>query len=260
MTKLFKIFVLLLLIASCKSKNNQKRVLSNNFPFQIDTILKFNTNFNIYIQESDSISTIGTSSIQKNKDSISKLYDNSHRQAIELEKLMIQKYNKVVKKDSLGLHLKLNNGKWVTLVLNLRLEELDLNFENYFEHYGYFLVRAQWGEGNGYKIINAKTGKQTSIIGAPYFSKNGKYIISINMDLIAGYSPNGFEFLEIRKDSLLKLGSYHPVQWGPYNAKWINNNEVILKNKGFEWTQYRAIDTSFYVKIKLKTVANTGYN
>ena len=238
----------------------KREVLSNNFPFQIDTILKLNNNFKIFIQESDSISIIGNSSIQKSKDSISELYGNAHRQAIELEKLMIQKHHKVVRKDSLGLQLKLNSGEWVLLELNAGYEELDLTFENYFKEYGYFLIRSQWGEGNGYKLINANTGIETNIIGESFFSNNGKYIIVIKMDLFAGYSPNGFELFEIRNDSLLKLGSYHPIQWGPNNAEWINDNEVVLENKGFEWTQYRQIDTTFYVKLKLKTFGNTVYN
>ena len=234
--------------------DNQNKNLSKSFPFQIDTILKLNKNLNLSIRKTDSISIIDNSFIQKSKDSISKLYNNSYRGAIELEKLLIQRNHNIVRKDSLGLHIKLNSGKWKLLKLNPSFEELDLVFENYFQDYEYFLIRTQWGEGSGNKLINAKTGRETNIIGGPIFSKNGKYVISINKSLIASYSHNGFELFKIKKDSLRKLGDYYPKQWGPYSAKWIDDNEVILRNEGFEWTQYRQIDTTFFVKLKIKNV------
>ncbi|MTI29274.1 hypothetical protein E1171_00445 [Cytophagales bacterium RKSG123] len=140
-----------------------------------------------------------------------------------------------VRKDENGVSLKMQNGNWKPITLDENKDEAGNTFEYYFKDFGFYSVRTQWGEGNGYKLINDSSGKITDLIGRPYFSPNGTFILAVNFDIEAGYSWNGFELFRNDNGQLKKLGIYEPDKWGPYAVKWIDNNRLILKNQTFDF-------------------------
>lgn len=79
-------------------------------------------------------------------------------------------------------------------------------------------------------LVNRQNGHKNHISGLPYISKDNKKIITINKDLIAGYSFNGIELYTILADSL-KEEFYIETKWGPQDLKWINENEFLLKRE-----------------------------
>ncbi|HPQ08150.1 MAG TPA: hypothetical protein PK995_02885 [Bacteroidia bacterium] len=80
-------------------------------------------------------------------------------------------------------------------------------------------------------MVNKKNGFKCYIIGLPYISNDGKKIISINEDLLSGYSFNGIELYSIFKDSLKLEFSKKLDKWGPFDIKWINEKQILLKRR-----------------------------
>ncbi len=270
--KYFIILPFLTLLFSCqmnnskknleKTKFNQSKILKNNHEkisfennkpneeIKADSILKFKERVKILLELTDSTSMPDYFASQRDVDSINNNFDNSHRSALAAEKYLIKNnpFNNV-KKDSIGLFLKIN-GYWKLFEPNPNNDEADLIFEHYFKEFGYYSIYVQWGEGNGYKIINEETGEVQNLYGRPYFSPTGKYMISISGDIIAQYSANGFELFKTENNSLRYLGNFDPEDWEPSDLKWMNNHEFIL-----EGMTYNFNDTSnsfFYLKGMIK--------
>lgn len=248
MKKNLIILSLIILILSCKS---EKKEVQNNTPkiekeitvakkiyvkerepflingIRIDTILNFKDK-SIKIRKTNLKLDYEKSLFEKQIDSITSKEDNAHRQSLLREKILIKKFDSIVKKDLSGLYLKLNNS-WKLIELNPDSEEIENTFENYFVEENLYLVRTQWGEGNDYKLISKRTGKTFSTFGEPYFSKNMNYILSVNVDLVAEYTESGFEFFNIENSELSYLGNFKTKNWGPEWAKGITENKFLVK-------------------------------
>jgi hypothetical protein len=84
-------------------------------------------------------------------------------------------------------------------------------------------------EGAYWTLVNRKNGFKKSVIGNPYFSSNGKQILVTNIDLWAGYQKNGLELFAVDGDTLRKGCVIEIMNWGPTKAKWISENEIILR-------------------------------
>ena len=184
-------------------------------------------------------------------DSIDIHEGNRHSYALVVEKYKLKTQRDIIKRDSTGFYVKLINGKWKKLELNLEFDEIDHTFEYLFNKFGFYSIRVQCGEGNGYKLVNNENGDVIRILGRPYFSPNGKYILSVNSDLEAGYSGNGFELFENNEGVLKKIILFEPKNWGPYSAKWIDNNTVIMKNEGLEVKNDSLLNSEFYIKMNI---------
>lgn len=91
-----------------------------------------------------------------------------------------------------SLDLKWKNGNWLRVPVDTLVDEVGNSFEHYLKEYGYYSIRTQWFEGNSFKLVNDVSGEITNLFGRPYFSPNGNFVISINLDLEAQYSANGF--------------------------------------------------------------------
>jgi len=220
-------------------------------PSTLDTIFSLNDNIQLTIQLTDSIYIPEYFLDNKALDSISNSYDNWHLRSLAIEKYLLEENKNHTKRDTSGLFIKMKNGEWKLIPLDPMTDEVDNTFEYYFKDYGYYSIRTQWGEGNGYKLINDLTGKITNLFGRPYFSPNGKYIISVNADIEAGYSENGFQLFENNNGKLLHLGNYKPSSWGPMAAIWIDNNTIKTENVTTEIIDGVSDYLYFYGKIKI---------
>lgn len=220
-------------------------------PSTLDTTFNLKDNIQLTIQLTDSIYIPEYFLDNKTLDSISNLYDNWHLRSLAIEKYLLDQNKNYTKRDTSGLVIKMKNGEWKLIPLDPMTDEVDNTFEHYFKEYGYYSVRTQWGEGNGYKLINDLTGEITNLFGRPYFSPNGQYIISVNADIEAGYSENGFQLYKNSNGELLHLGNYEPSSWGPMTAIWIDNNTIKTENVTTEIKDGLSDYLYFYGEIKI---------
>ena len=146
----------------------------------------------------------------------------------------------------------MKNGNWKLIELNPDYEEADNTFEHYFKDFGFYSVRTQWGEGNGYKLVSDLNGQTTKIFGRPYFSANGEYIISVSVDLEARYSDNGFQLFKNDNGHLEFLGQFEPSEWGPITAKCTSKNRLILKNETFDFNNNEMNNVNFFTELIIK--------
>jgi hypothetical protein len=212
---------------------------------KVDTLLELNNKGILQIKLCDSLLIQDYIEDDKILKAISNQFSNSQESALAIENYLFKTNRGIFKRDSIGLKLKLENGNWIRVSVNdSTYDEVDNTFEYYFKEYGFYSVRTQCGEGNGFKIINSKTGKEIRINGRPYFSKNGRFLIAVNCDIEAGYSANGFQLFENLNGNLMELIEFDPQNWGSLSAKWLNDSTVILKNETFQ--------KQFYTRLTLK--------
>lgn len=186
-------------------------------------------------------------------DSLTKGIRNTYRYSRAIEAYQIQQLGNRVRRTDEGLSLKLNDGSWLPVNVDPQTDEADNVFEYYFDKFGFYSLRVQWGEGNGYKLVNAETGAITHLIGRPFFSPDGSKLIALGNDIEAEYSPNGFELMENVAGEIKSLGRYNPGTWGCKRAVWLSGNTLILQNQSLESkpdTGYGYF--SFYLSMELK--------
>jgi len=216
-------------------------------PASLDTTIIFDE-VTVTLKVTDSIPIESYFLSNKIIDSIASVYSIFHDRAFVIESLTMPEFDEYVYKDSI-VFVKLSDGSWKKLVADEFLDSSDPTFEYFFEEAGYYSLRVQWSEGNGYLLVNYVTGEETSIFGRPYFSKNSEYVISVNEDIIANYSMNGFQLFRSDKGYLYLLAEFNPKVWGPEAAIWIDQNTVILKCKTVQEKGYDSWDLNFYCEL-----------
>lgn len=145
----------------------------------------------------------------------------------------IAKYKDLVKRENKNLLLKTTNGKDVVLKNTDNPEDAEnyatYFFEDYLKSIDAYLVMIQYYEGEEYCLISKKTGEQIIVPGQILLSPDKKRFISYNMDLEAGYSPNGFAIYLIKDNTFENEFELYSEEWGPSKVKWINNNEIEIE-------------------------------
>ncbi|WP_440881602.1 hypothetical protein [Tenacibaculum sp. C7A-26P2] len=222
-------------------------------PKSLDTLLYFKDSLLVSLKNTDSLYIPDHYFESKFLDSLIAINDNDYEKELEIEKYLLKLNEDYAKRDSLGLHLKIKNGGWKLISSNVDVYQLNI-FEYYFEKYGFYAIRTQWGEGNGYKLINENDGKELNLFGRPYFSNKGNYLISVSVDIEAGYSRNGFQLFKNNNGNLKEIGFYEPVGWGPSVAKWVNDSTVIFKNETVEFKDGLMNNIYFYSKLNINNI------
>lgn len=78
-----------------------------------------------------------------------------------------------------------------------------------------------------YLLINKKNGNQVSVVSKKIIiSPDRRKVVSYNLDLESGFTFNGFNILNLKGDNFRKEFQLEPTDWGPSNARWINDSEV----------------------------------
>lgn len=184
--------------------------------------------------------------------SLTKKFGNFHQKAMAIEEHQLKKFGARVKREGNELFVKLDDGRWFQLRVNLDYDESAHAFEYYFDELGFYSIRVQWGEGNGYKLVNSKTGEITKLIGRPFFSPDGTLIIALGNDIEAGYSINGFQLLSNKSGTITELGKFEPTAWGCESAKWLSNSRLTLKNESLEYSNTNSNYFNFYTELEIK--------
>lgn len=218
---------------------------------QYDTLIEFDSDIIFDLKLSEPIDIEEYYLPQNLIDSFFNTFGNQYEEALAIEDLKINAHPNLAYKDSTGLHLLLNNGKWKTLIPNYEIEEFDHTLEFVFSQIPYYSVRVQWDEGNGYKLIHQNTGKVYSLFGRPYPSPNKKYLATVSSDINAGFSFNGIQLFKINEDNIELIASYEPKKWGPVSLMWKNDEEIILKNETVDWDNLANDYLNFYSLLKI---------
>ncbi len=181
-------------------------------------------------------------------DSISKIYSNCQMEARAIEEFQLKSYSVNVNVDSKDRIVRLQNGKEIRLSPNYQNGEVEYAFEKEFKDFGFLLFRVQWYEGNDYFLLDTKTGEKKYTIGRTYFSNDKNFVISINNDILAEYSYNGFQLFKIESNGKLnQIWKFSP-NWAPENIKWVDNETLIVK--GYYYAE-RLEKKTFYKMIKI---------
>jgi hypothetical protein len=220
-------------------------------PSSIDTTLTFK---NKTIELSPSTSSDFDPYFLSNEliKSLTKDFGNFHQKAMAIEEYQLKKFASIVKREGNELFVKLDDGRWFQLEINSDYDETAHAFEYYFDKFGFYSIRVQWGEGNGYKLVNSRTGEMTNLIGRPFFSPDGTQIVALGNDIEAGYSINGFQLLTNNSGTVKALGTFSPTSWGCESGKWLSNSRLILKNVSFEYSDSSSNYFNFFTELEIK--------
>ncbi|HEV7330184.1 MAG TPA: hypothetical protein VGN63_04020 [Flavisolibacter sp.] len=93
----------------------------------------------------------------------------------------------------------------------------------------HYLIRVQYPEGNSYLLVSRRSGAQKDIWGFPFVSPSRRQLFVINSDVVAGHTPNGFQLLTRRGDSLHLEFSVLVRDWGPGAVRWLSDSSLLLQ-------------------------------
>lgn len=162
----------------------------------------------------------------------------------------IAKDSKSVSRIGDTLFLKLDNGTTKKLRSQTDSEGSDFaayTYINKLSDINYFVVFCSGMEWFSYLAINAKTGKETYICGAPAVSPNKKYLAASCFDLQAGFVFNGIQMYDIGKDSLIPNWNRELTKWGANEIAWINDHTLVAKKLSIDTASSNLV--SSYIKL-----------
>lgn len=220
-------------------------------PTSIDTFLDFSEELSLQLKYSDSTTIQPYYRDQKIIDSLTKPYGNFYKRAQVIENYRLQTFGDQVKRSGDTILTRLTNGNWASITPNHETDEAGNTFEYYFKEEGFYLIRTQWSEGSEYKLISHLDGRITPIWGVPYFSPDSRYMISVNGDIDAGYSPNGFQLFKLNSGRLKLMGSFEPVKWEPGAAEWTDNQTMKIRCRTTEIKNDLIHDLFFYIALHI---------
>lgn len=93
------------------------------------------------------------------------------------------------------------------------------------------VFEAWYYESHDFIVVNRNTGEMTHTWGMPQLSANKTYLASCNLDMEAGFTPNGIQIFKNTDQGLQLLFSKELDAWGPDEVKWINDNILYLKQE-----------------------------
>jgi hypothetical protein len=206
MNKVYLLLVITFLIFSCKQSDSSKKSLNCNG----DTLL---INGNLYCL--DSISESEYKSI-------------SYRFPTKSDTATINKSVITITNDFIRIKTGINTVEFKN----------DTSSGESFSRYsyvktlinvGFVLISRKLLESTVEILVNLKNGKKTTLWGKPRFSPNNKMIISYNVDLVAGFSHNGFQLFEINNGDIKQVFEREILDWGTEEIKWDSDTSIVIK-------------------------------
>jgi hypothetical protein len=155
----------------------------------------------------------------------------------EIYKLI--EFNDLVERRDDKLFMKLENGQSIVLVNNQKITEtVCYEFKDYIPELNSYFIDISYYEGNEYCLINKNTGFKLIIPGLFVVSPNKTHFVSYNSDIVARYSNNGFVIYRFENNKFIKEYDVLLKDWGPENARWINNIEIEFDKYCFHKNNY----------------------
>ncbi|NML37039.1 hypothetical protein HHL17_07495 [Chitinophaga sp. G-6-1-13] len=104
-------------------------------------------------------------------------------------------------------------------------------------------------EADGFELINPDNGDTLYTWTAPIVSPDKKYFICPNMDIEAGFNPNGFQLFEINNKDILLVGAPELTEYGIDEVRWVDNKTLIAV---YQTHEDIAHDRKRYVKLVMQ--------
>lgn len=153
---------------------------------------------------------------------------NSYECAQAVERSQLPHYPREVVRQDGSLRLHLRTGKTVTFKDS---PEVAYSFRDYLAGLGYFLLHFQLLEGDGYLVVNDRTGRKYPIHDLPLFSPDRRRLATLSMDLEAGFNPNALQIWRLTIRSMTLEWSLKPKEWGPSEGIWLDNQTLKVVQK-----------------------------
>lgn len=83
-------------------------------------------------------------------------------------------------------------------------------------------------EGPAVLLVDQRTGRRTSLLGAPSVSPDGRYLLSVCEDLTSGSTPTEISLYRCGSGAPQLVWSRDPQRWGPRAARWRDARHVLL--------------------------------
>jgi len=238
----------IILFASCGQR--AKGLINQTNVLVIDTLIA--GRYVLSFENADSFPNTDIYGDLAHRKKLTDTIGNWHDRAVKIQSYLAKEFGDKFFTTDTTLVLILSNGKKESFPLWDVKNDEGYNFEHYFDNIDYYLLQVQFGEGNGWMLVNRKNGFKKYINGLPYISNDRKTIISINSDLEAGYSFNGIESYTILSDSLHTDFSKETT-WGPTDVKWVNKNQFLIKREHLNYDSLTHKLDYKLVTIKIKT-------
>lgn len=107
--------------------------------------------------------------------------------------------------------------------------------DNAYYYWGSLPQAHQWvidvatDEGPAVLLVDQRTGRRTSLLGAPSVSPDGRYLLSVCEDVTSGGNPTEISLYRCGSDAPRLLWSRDPQRWGPRSARWRDARHVVLQ-------------------------------
>lgn len=107
--------------------------------------------------------------------------------------------------------------------------------DNAYYYWGSLPLAHQWvvdvttDEGPAVLLIDQRTGRRTSLLGAPSVSPDGRHLLSVCEDMTSGGTPTNLSLYRCGPDGPQLLWSRDPQRWGPRDARWRDARHVVLQ-------------------------------
>ncbi|MFB6455189.1 hypothetical protein ACE38W_07970 [Chitinophaga sp. Hz27] len=184
----------------------------------------------------------------------SAVFEKFKAQPIDTSEALALSRDTSVKRNGPSLQFRLENGKTLTLTDN----DSESDTTDTFAHYLYVSnypeihrkgVIVYYYESQDYLLVDTRNGDTLHIWAEPIFSPDKKHLLCASMDLVAAFMPNGFQWYDINKDSIVYKGEANLEKWGPTETKWVDPKTILC--------QYITIDEegntqSSYVKLVMQ--------
>jgi len=107
--------------------------------------------------------------------------------------------------------------------------------DNAYYYWGSLPLVHQWvvdvvtDEGTVVLLIDQRTGRRTSLLGAPSVSPDGHYLLSVCEDMTSGGTPTNLSLYRCGSGAPQLLWSRDLTDWGPRAARWRDAHHVALQ-------------------------------
>ncbi len=189
--------------------------------------------FTLLFKEADSAATADIYGDLPQRKKITNILYNTHEKARAIEAYLAPISADQFSANDSSIILFLANERKITFPKWDGKLKIGYNFEHYFASINYYLLHVQEVEGQSWLLVNRSTGNKYPLSGLPYISPDKTRLITISEDLESGFSFNGMELYTIYKDSIHREFQIQPIAWGPAEARWINNKQLLLKEVYF---------------------------
>ena len=142
-----------------------------------------------------------------------------------------------MRRDSVGLHLRLTNGKMVTVVDDV----VDtagawptwFHFMGVSSVLGYYVLFAQYKEGSSIYLVNGRTGWRVMVDGLPVASPDGSRFVTTSLSDLY-YNPERLQVWRVDRDTLRREWGLTPERSYPHHVRWLSNRTFeFARTNGF---------------------------